>query len=237
MRARSGWARALAMRASEVSPDGRAVFEIVGADLGIVDDQPTGVSSRNPGRFVNFSSSRGLSALEMEHGELGRDGALRGTVAPRGALGGDRQRLLIGLGQQLVELLERLLVELQRRARQHDLRIVERAGVGGRGEVADQLPDRLPGELAAQLRRQGPPLGVVEVRARGGLVEVLERAAARLRAYKLYTVVIAQHAHVVGDDAERSVELDGQVPGTGDALAESLEDAGAQRMRERFGDP
>jgi len=42
---------------------------------------------------------------------------------------------------------------------------------------------------------------------------------------------------VVGDDAERSVELDGQVPGTGDALAESLEDAGAQRMRERFGDP
>ena len=120
---------------------------------------------------------------------------------------------------------------------QHDLRIVERAGVGGGGEVADQLPDRLPGELAAQLRRQRPPLGVVEVRARGGLVEVLERAAARLRAYELYTVVVAQHAHVVGDDAERSVELDGQVPGTGDALAEPLEDTCAQRMRERFGDP
>jgi len=173
----------------------------------------------------------------MEDGELGRDRSLGGSVAARGALGGDRQRLLVGLRQQLVELLERLLVELQRRARQHDLRIVERAGVGGGGEVADQLPDRLPGELAAQLRRQRPPLGVVEVRARRGLVEVLERAAARLRAHKFHAFVIAQHSHVVGDDAEGSSKLYGEVPRTRDALAETLQDTCTQRVGKSLGDP
>jgi hypothetical protein len=65
---------------------------------------------------------------------------------------------------------------------------------------------------------------------------VLKRATARFRAHELDTVVVAQHAHVVAHDAERSPELHCQIAGTGDPLAEPLEDARAQGMRERLGD-
>src|SRR3954454_505518 len=145
MRARSGWARALAMRASEVSPVGRA-FGILGADLGIVNVQATPGSSRIPGRFVNVSSSS--RALEVQQRELGRDRVLGGAVAAGGAFGGDRERLLVRLGQQLVELPERLVVELEGGAREHELRIVERAGVGGAGEVVDDFMETLAGQLS-----------------------------------------------------------------------------------------
>ena len=63
---------------------------------------------------------------------------------------------------------------------------------------------------------------------------MLQRAAARLRAHELDTVVIAQHAYVVGDDAEWSAQLHGEVARARDALAEPLQDACAQRMSQAF---
>ena len=96
--------------------------------------------------------------------------------------------------------------------------------------------DRLARQLAAQARRQRAPLRVVEVRARGRPVEVLQRAADGLGAHELDAVVVAQHPYVVGDDAERGAELDGEIARAGDALAQALQDARAQRVRERLGD-
>ena len=81
------------------------------------------------------------------------------------------------------------------------------------------------------------PLVVVEVRPCRGRVEVLQGAAARLGAYELDAVVVAQHADVVGDDSEWSAELRGEVTRARDTLPEALQDACAQRMGERFGDP
>ena len=65
---------------------------------------------------------------------------------------------------------------------------------------------------------------------------MLQRAAARLRAYELDTVVVAQHAHVVGDNAERSTELHGEIARARHPFAEPLQDACAQRMSEGFSD-
>src|SRR4051794_36976130 len=151
MRARSGWARALAIRASEVSPAGRPVFS-EDEVLDIVTGEARRVSSRNARRYVNVSSRTPLggcrcdvlgrlSAFEVKDGELGRDRPLRGAVAALRAVRRDRQRLLVRLGEQLVELLERLLVELQRRALEDDLGVLERAGRGRRGEIVHQLLD------------------------------------------------------------------------------------------------
>jgi hypothetical protein len=66
---------------------------------------------------------------------------------------------------------------------------------------------------------------------------MLERAPAGLGAHELDAVVLAQHAHVIGDDPERGAELDGELARAGDALAEPLQDARAQRMSQRFRDP
>ena len=66
---------------------------------------------------------------------------------------------------------------------------------------------------------------------------MLQRAAPRLGPDELDAVVIAQHAYVVGDDAEGSAELHREVAGARDSLAEPLQDARAQRMSQRFRDP
>src|SRR5262245_38564794 len=124
----------------------------------------------------------------MEDRDLGRDRALRSPVAALRALGRDRERLLVRLGQEFVELLEGPLVELQRRALQHDVGVLERAGVRRRGEIVDQFLDRLAGQLAPQLRRQRAPLALLELGTGRGPVEMLQRAAARLRAYELDAV-------------------------------------------------
>src|SRR4029078_2929916 len=85
--------------------------------------------------------------------------------------------------------------------------------------------------------RQRAPLILVQVRTGRGLVEVLQRAAARLRPDQFDAVVVAQHAHVVGDDAERSPQLDGESARARDTLTETLQDARAQRMSEGLCDP
>src|SRR3954466_15496794 len=173
----------------------------------------------------------------MQDRELGGEGPLRCAIPARGALRRDRERLLLRAREQLVELLEGALVELERRARDDHLGILEMTGVGRRREVVDALADRLARELLAQAGGQRAPLVLVERRARGRLVEVLEGAATRLGAHELDAVVVAQHAYVVAHDPERGVELYSEVAGAGDPLAEALEDARAQRMGERFGDP
>ena len=78
---------------------------------------------------------------------------------------------------------------------------------------------------------------LVQVRTGRGPVEVLQRAAARLRPDQLDAVVVAQHPHVVGDDAERSPQLDGEIARARDPFTETLQDASAQRMSEGLGDP
>jgi len=65
----------------------------------------------------------------------------------------------------------------------------------------------------------------------------VQRAAARFGAHELDAVVVAQHAHVVADDAERSAELHREIARARHPLAETLEDARAQRMSQRFRDP
>src|SRR3954451_24717266 len=111
-----------------------------------------------------------VAALEVEEAELGQDDlAGRAVVAAGRALRRDRQRLVERLGHQLVELLEALLVELQRRAGEHHVWGLELAGARRRAQIADEFGDRLARELAAQTRRQRAPLALVEVRTRGGL--------------------------------------------------------------------
>src|SRR4051812_11051651 len=107
--------------------------------------------------------------LEMQDGQLGREGRIRCAVPARGAFRGDRQRLLVRAREQLVELLERALVELERRAGDDDLRIFEMTRVGRGRKIVDRLLDRLAGELLAQSGGQRAPLALVEVRARGRL--------------------------------------------------------------------
>src|SRR5262249_20811005 len=80
-------------------------------------------------------------------------------------------------------------------------------------------------------------LVLVEGGPRRGAVEVLQGAASRLRAHELDTVVVAQHANVVAHDAQRGAELQGEITRTGDALAEPLQNACAQRMSESLRDP
>src|SRR6201999_3488456 len=113
-------------------------------------------------------------SLEMQDGKLGGEGPVRCAVPARGAFRRDRERLLVRAREQLVQLLERALVELERRARDDDLRILEVTGVGGRPEVVDDLPDRLARKLLAQAGGQRAPLVLVEVRTRGRLVKVLQ---------------------------------------------------------------
>src|SRR3954451_2490455 len=98
-------------------------------------------------RCGSRSGQAGLGALEVEDRELGGDRVLRRAVAARGAFLRDRERLLMRLGQELVELLERLLVELERCAGEHDLGVVERAGIGRRREVRDDFLNGLAGQL------------------------------------------------------------------------------------------
>src|SRR6201999_595551 len=109
----------------------------------------------------------------------------------------------------------------ERRAVEDHLGVVQVTGIGRYAEVADELGERLAGQLAAQARRQRAPLVVVEVRPGDRPGEVLQRAAARFGAHELDTVVVAQHAHVVGDDPEWSSELHGEVSRAGNALTES----------------
>jgi hypothetical protein len=66
---------------------------------------------------------------------------------------------------------------------------------------------------------------------------MLQRTAPRLRAHELDTVIVAQHPYVIAHDAQRGAELQGEITGARDALAEPLQDPGPQRMGQRLRDP
>ena len=66
---------------------------------------------------------------------------------------------------------------------------------------------------------------------------MLQRATDRLHADELDAVVVTQHPDVVGDDAERSTKLDGEIARTGNTFPEALKDARAERMGQSLGDP
>jgi hypothetical protein len=85
----------------------------------------------------------------VQQADLGSE-HLGALVATLRALGRDRQRLIERLGHQLVELLPTFLVKLHWRAREHDLRVLQRAGIRRRREIRDQLLDRLARQLLAQ---------------------------------------------------------------------------------------
>ena len=64
---------------------------------------------------------------------------------------------------------------------------------------------------------------------------MLERAAALLGAHELDAIELAQDAHVVGNVPERIAELARELVGAPDpTLVEALQDALAQRMRQRL---
>ena len=66
---------------------------------------------------------------------------------------------------------------------------------------------------------------------------MLQRAAARFGPDELDTVIVAQHPHVIGDDAERSAELHREIAWTRDTLAQPLQDPSTQRMGKSLRDP
>jgi hypothetical protein len=66
---------------------------------------------------------------------------------------------------------------------------------------------------------------------------MLQRAAARLRPDELDTVIVAQHPHVIGDNAKRSAKLHREISRARDTLAETLQDPCPQRVGKRLRDP
>ena len=96
-------------------------------------------------------------ALEVQDARA-RSGRRR-VGAARRALGRDAQRLLVRLGEQLVELLEAALVELERRARDDDLRVLEQAGVRRRRRGRRRAPGSSRRPAPPQARRQACATG------------------------------------------------------------------------------
>ena len=119
-----------------------------------------------------------------------------------------------------------------------DLRVVEAGLAARRRGALEDLRQRPAERLAPEGRRQAGPLLVVEPRLGRRTVVVLERAATLLGPHQLDAVELAQDPHVVGNVAERIAQLAGEFVGAPDAaLVESLEDALAERMGERFRKP
>ena len=143
------------------------------------------------------------------------------------------------LGEQLVELLERALVELQRRARQHDPRGPR--ACRRRPPRARSVDERLIVSPVSSRRRpdgQRAPLILVE-RAAGrspGRSAAGRRGAARCgRARRSRSRAACERGS--STTPEWSAELHGEIAGARDALAEPLQDACAQRMSQGLRDP
>ena len=66
---------------------------------------------------------------------------------------------------------------------------------------------------------------------------MLQRAATRLRPDELDTVIVAQHPHVIGDNAKRSTKLHREISRTRYTLTEPLQNPSPQRMGKRLRDP
>jgi SAM-dependent methyltransferase len=79
-----------------------------------------------------------------------------------------------------------------------------------------------------------PPLGVGEMGAGSGPVEVLGRPASLPRADQLDALELLQHIDVVGDLTDPLVELFGQLRGAGDPFVEDGENPHAQGICERL---
>ena len=62
----------------------------------------------------------------------------------------DRQDLLLRLGQQLVQLLERLLVKLEWRAIEDHVGVLQVAGICRRAQVGHEIRECLAGQLSAE---------------------------------------------------------------------------------------
>src|SRR4051794_710167 len=93
------------------------------------------------------------------------------------ALGLDPERRVVGLVQQVRDLVPARLVELELDPVDGGLGMVEARLAARLGGAREDLGERPPQRLAAERGREPRPLLVVEPRLRRGAVVVLERAA------------------------------------------------------------
>src|SRR5918997_1117470 len=103
----------------------------------------------------------------MQEAELGADGVrpIRAALLhATTALGLDPHRRVAGLSKQFDHLAPALLVELELRARDRHLGMVEARLAAGRRRALEDLRQRAAQRLAAERRRQARPLLVVEPR-------------------------------------------------------------------------
>jgi hypothetical protein len=143
--------------------------------------------------------------VEVHEPQLGevRARLLPARRLPAGARGVDLERLLQRLCQQLHDVGVALVVEVEQRATDVHLAVVEPVGLGGRLGVAPDLLERLPHEPPPQRERQLGERHVVEQRPRRRPVEVLDRPAHLAARDQFDALGLPQDAHVVRDQIER----------------------------------
>ena len=110
---------------------------------------------------------------------------------------------------------------------------VHRARLERVGGAVEEGPQRGAGDRVAQALRHLAPVLVADVGARPGAEVVLDRPAPPRRRHLLDAAAFLQHAHVVGDVAERRREQLGQLARAGVAKLDDFEDLHPQRMPER----
>src|SRR3954467_1632532 len=191
---------------------------------------------------VSLRAARALAggraaALELHEHERGGDRRPVGPFHPLVALLLEAAGAVHHVGEDLRQLIPRLLVEGQGDATDMDVLAVEAAFLRRAFEVTRDLTQRGVGERASQGGGELCPVVVADERRLERLVVVLDRAAPGLRAHQLDHVEVGQEAHVVADVAERLVELLGEFAGTGHLLVEQREHSDPERVREGLHDP
>src|SRR3954471_14174359 len=202
--------------------------------------RPGRSSARDGG--VSLRAARALAgaraaALELHEHERGGDRRPVRPLHPLVALLLEAAGAVHHVGEDLRQLIPRLLVERQRDATDMDVLAVEAAFLGRAFEVTRDLTQRGVGQRASQRGGELCPVVVADEWRLERLVVVLDRPAPGLRAHELDHVEVGQEAHVVADVPERLVELLGQFARTGDLLVEQREHSHPERVREGLHDP
>src|SRR3954447_20279447 len=191
---------------------------------------------------VSLRAARALAgaraaALELHEHERGGDRRPVGPFHPLVALLLEAAGAVHHVGEDLRQLIPRLLVEGQGDATDMDVLAVEAAFLRRAFEVTRDLTQRGVGERASQGGGELCPVVVADERRLERLVVVLDRAAPGLRAHQLDHVEVGKEAHVVADVAERLVELFGELARTGHLLVEQREHSHPEGVREGLHDP
>src|SRR4051794_15782947 len=110
----------------------------------------------------------------------GDDGRAVAVGAAFGRAAVDLTSAFDGVAQQAGELVQALLVELERRPQDDRRGMIEPAAVRGRGDAREDVLEVLPEDAAAGRARELLPVRLAEPDGGDRAVEVLQRASARL---------------------------------------------------------